>query len=149
VGTGSQRSWTAELTAESGDDASAQPARTRHRRTQQCPETHETTADGAANLDAGPDTAKPPVDSENTSDEENGNHRRLPPGGLRGMVEDWLRDHAGEEHSPSTIGRALGRSPGAVANALNKLVADGYAVQTRDKPKRFTTKASVDLNTQN
>ncbi|MGH3693791.1 MAG: hypothetical protein ACRDRX_07350 [Pseudonocardiaceae bacterium] len=64
--------------------------------------------------------------------------RRLPPGGLRGLVEDWLRDHPGERFSPSAIGKALGRSSGAVANALDKLVADGYAAQTCDKPKRFT-----------
>ena len=132
----------AERFADTDDNTATQPPDT-------STETHETTTDGAANLDPGPETAKPPVDSENTSDEGNGNHRRLPPGGLRGMVEDWLRDHAGEEHSPSAIGKALGRSSGAVANALNKLVADGYAVQTQDKPKRFIAKASVDLAAQN
>jgi hypothetical protein len=34
-----RRSWTAKLTPESSDDASAQPARACHRRTQQCPDT--------------------------------------------------------------------------------------------------------------
>lgn len=69
--------------------------------------------------------------------------RRLPPGGLRGLVEDWLRDHPGEEFSPSAIGKALGRSSGAVANALDRLVADGYARQTCDKPKRFAAAKTI------
>jgi predicted transcriptional regulator len=56
------------------------------------------------------------------------------------MVEDYLRTHAGEEFSPSAIGKALDRSSGAVNNALEKLVTDGYAVRTKDKPKRFAIK---------
>lgn len=132
----------AEHAADTDENTATQPPDT-------STETHETTADGVATLDAGLETAKPPVDSEDTSDEGKGNRRRLLPGGLRGMVEDWLRDHVGEEYSPSAIGKALGRSSGAVANALDKLVADGYAVQTQDKPKRFTAKASVDLDAQN
>jgi hypothetical protein len=68
---------------------------------------------------------------------------RLPPGRLRGLVEDWLRDHASDEFSPSAIGKALHRSSGAVANALDKLVADGYATQTCDKPKRFTAAKTI------
>ncbi|MGW5643661.1 MarR family transcriptional regulator [Saccharopolyspora sp. NPDC003762] len=63
---------------------------------------------------------------------------RLSKGELRGMVEDYLTDHPGEEFSSNTIGKALNRSSGAVNNALEKLVADGYAVRAQDKPKRFT-----------
>jgi predicted transcriptional regulator len=69
-----------------------------------------------------------------------GQSTRLGKGALRGMVEDYLTGRAGAELSPSVIGKALGRSSGAVSNALDKLVADGYAVQTQDKPKRFTAK---------
>jgi hypothetical protein len=112
-------------------------------------EPSETTADGVATTDAGQNTTKPPGDNEDTAEKRKGNPRRLPPGGLRGMVEDWLRGHAGEEFSPSAIGKALGRSAGAVANALDKLVADGYAGQTQDKPKRFTAKASDELVARN
>ena len=81
--------------------------------------------------------AGPTGEGKNTSEDGQQKIRRLPPGGLRGLVEDWLRDHPGEEFSPSVIGKALGRSSGAVANALDRLVADGYATQTCDKPKRF------------
>jgi hypothetical protein len=76
-----------------------------------------------------------PVDGAAT-----GQPTRLGKGALRGMVEDYLTERAGEQLSPSAIGKALGRSSGAVSNALVKLVADGYAVQTQDKPKRFTAK---------
>lgn len=65
---------------------------------------------------------------------------RLGKGALRGMVEDYLRTHPGEEFSPNAIGKALDRSSGAVNNALEKLVTDGYAVRTQDKPKRFAIK---------
>jgi hypothetical protein len=63
---------------------------------------------------------------------------RLAPGALRGMVEDHLREHPGEEFGPTEIANALaGKSSGAVSNALDKLVADGTAVKTKDKPRRF------------
>jgi hypothetical protein len=64
--------------------------------------------------------------------------QRLASGALRGMVEDYLRDHPGEQVGPTAIANALGgKSSGAVSNALDKLVADGTAVKTQDKPRRF------------
>jgi predicted transcriptional regulator len=81
----------------------------------------EPTGGDNANVDAGA-AAKPP---------------RLAPGALRGLVEDYLRDHSSEEFSPNMIGTALGRSSGAVNNALEKLVENGYAVKTKEAPKRF------------
>jgi DNA-binding MarR family transcriptional regulator len=71
-----------------------------------------------------------------------GQTTRLGKGALRGMVEDYLTEHPGDQFSPSAIGKALRRSSGAIANALEKLVADGYAIQTQDKPKRFAAKAT-------
>jgi biotin operon repressor len=72
---------------------------------------------------------------------------RLGKGALRGMVEDYLAEHTAEQFSPSAIGKALKRSSGAVNNALEKLVSDGYAVQTQDKPKRFAAKATAPEST--
>jgi predicted transcriptional regulator len=69
---------------------------------------------------------------------------RLAPGGLRGLVEDFLRDHSSEEFSPSRIGKELDRSSGAVHNALEKLVATGYAVQTNAAPKRYALAPTQD-----
>lgn len=72
-----------------------------------------------------------------------GQRTRLGKGALRGMVEDYLTEHPGQQFGPSAIGKALQCSSGAVANALDKLVADGYAIQIQNKPKRFTAKATV------
>jgi len=69
---------------------------------------------------------------------------RLAPGGLRGLVEDFLRDHSSEEFSPNRIGKELDRSSGAVHNALEKLVATGYAVQTNAAPKRYALAPTQD-----
>jgi hypothetical protein len=64
---------------------------------------------------------------------------RLAPGGLRGMVEDYLRDHLGEEFGPTAIAKALGgKSSGAVSNALDKLVEATTVVKTKESPRRFT-----------
>ncbi|GGS59775.1 hypothetical protein GCM10010171_63440 [Actinokineospora fastidiosa] len=88
------------------------------------------------------ETAEPPVrsaESVDTADGEGGKAERLAPGALRGMVEDYLRDHPGQECSPVEIARKLGgKSTGAVSNALDKLVGDGVAVRTQDRPRRFT-----------
>ncbi|MDX8053774.1 MarR family transcriptional regulator [Lentzea sp. BCCO 10_0798] len=63
---------------------------------------------------------------------------RLPSGALRGMVEDFLGDHPGEEFGPTAIAKALGgKSSGAVSNALDKLADAGTAMKTNDKPRRF------------
>lgn len=63
--------------------------------------------------------------------------RRLPPGGLHGMVEDFLRANPDAEFGPGAIAKALVRSSGAVSNALDKMTATGLVVQTCPKPKRF------------
>ncbi|GAB3901397.1 hypothetical protein GCM10029964_090120 [Kibdelosporangium lantanae] len=63
---------------------------------------------------------------------------RLPAGGLRGLVEDFLREHPDGCFGPHDIGKALGRSAGAVNNALEALTKAGTADKVNDKPKRFT-----------
>lgn len=62
---------------------------------------------------------------------------RLASGALHGLVEDYLREHPATEHSPTAVGKALGRSSGAVANALERMVTAGWAQRTSDKPKRY------------
>jgi hypothetical protein len=53
------------------------------------------------------------------------------------MVEDHLRDHLEAEWGPVAIGKALHRSSGAVANALEILVKQHVARRTSDRPKRY------------
>lgn len=81
------------------------------------------------------------------TDDQAGKPQRLAPGALRGMVEDYLRDHSGE-FSPNAIGKALNRSSGAVHNALEKLVESGYAVRTSDKPKKYSLAATTAATTE-
>lgn len=80
------------------------------------------------------DNAPEKASGEKTADTAD----RLAPGALRGMVEDWLREHPDEQAGPTKIAKDLGgKSSGAVSNALDKLVADSVAVKTQDKPRRF------------
>lgn len=59
------------------------------------------------------------------------------PGALRDLVQAHLYDNPGEEYTPHQISKTLGRSSGAVANALDRLVQLGVAAQTSEKPRRF------------
>lgn len=85
-----------------------------------------------------------PTDGPNDEDDSTDGARaittrgpRLAPGALQGMVEDYLRDHPNEEFGPTKIGHDLGRSTGAVGNALERLVASGYAIRIKERPKRY------------
>jgi DNA-binding IclR family transcriptional regulator len=62
---------------------------------------------------------------------------RLGKGELGAMVLDYLATHPGEEIGLTGIGRALGRSQGAVSNALSRLVEAGHAQLTGKAPRRY------------
>lgn len=95
----------------------------------------ETDADTGARAEAVVGQELPP---EQTDDDQASEVSKLAPGALRGLVEDHLRDHAGQEFSPHQIGKALGgRSSGAVYNALLRLVGTGVAQMTTERPKKF------------
>jgi hypothetical protein len=75
---------------------------------------------------------------------------KLPPGGLRGMVEDYLREHPGESFSPTAVKRGLEQihaprqlSSGAINNALEKLTTARVAVRTSDAPKKWALAAGA------
>ncbi|MFI1584797.1 helix-turn-helix domain-containing protein [Embleya sp. NPDC020630] len=62
---------------------------------------------------------------------------RLRPGVLRDRVRAHLHDRPTGEFTPGEIARVLGRSSGAVANALAALVAHGDAILSCPKPRRY------------
>jgi hypothetical protein len=62
---------------------------------------------------------------------------RLRPGQLGTLVLEYLLAHQEQEWSPTAVGKALGRSTGAVANALAKFAASGDAVLTSETPRRY------------
>lgn len=60
------------------------------------------------------------------------------PGSLRGLVEDFLREHPGEEFTPGQIAKGLGgKSSGAVYNACFALVGKYVAEHTCERPNKF------------
>ncbi|WP_103963448.1 hypothetical protein [Nonomuraea solani] len=59
------------------------------------------------------------------------------PGALRDMVHAHLLEFPDKDFTPYEIGRALDRSSGAVANALDRLISLGDAVLTCERPRRF------------
>ncbi|WP_345365444.1 hypothetical protein [Saccharopolyspora cebuensis] len=90
-----------------------------------------------------PEPAEPPLvvdvpEADPGSSQETAQPERLAPGALHGLVEDFLREHPGQEFGPSQIGKALHRSSGAVNNALEKMTTKGVVVKTREAPKRFS-----------
>lgn len=95
-------------------------------------------ASGAAAPEGGaaPSSAAPqPVPAATTAPP------RLAKGGLRTLVVDYLTAHPHEEMTASAIGKSLGRSSGAVANALDTLVKNGQAELTCEKPRKFRHRA--------
>jgi hypothetical protein len=63
---------------------------------------------------------------------------RLRPGALRELVLACLAERPGQALSPTAIAKTLGRSAGAVANALRVLAGQGAVIQTQAKPRRYT-----------
>jgi len=66
---------------------------------------------------------------------------RLRPGGLDGLVLDYMRKH--EKDGPltaSAIGKAIERSSGAVANCLLRLAKAKKVRQAKRKPRSYVLK---------
>ena len=53
------------------------------------------------------------------------------------LVEGHLREFPGKEFTPYQVGKVLGRSSGAVANALDKLVSLGVAELAGESPRAY------------
>ncbi|MHB1986647.1 MAG: MarR family transcriptional regulator [Acidimicrobiales bacterium] len=61
---------------------------------------------------------------------------RLAKGELAALVLDYLSAHP-EELGPTAVGKALGRSQGAVANALRRLQVDGRVRLVSEAPRMY------------
>jgi biotin operon repressor len=69
---------------------------------------------------------------------------RLRAGELRDLVVDCLAQRPGQPLSPTAIAKTLGRSGGAVANALQALAGQGRVVQAQYKPRRYRLPEATD-----
>lgn len=74
-----------------------------------------------------------------TSEGQAADRQRLGRGELRAAVAAYLAvpERSGQSYTPGQIARTLGRSAGAVTNALHRLTVDGAVTQTGDRPRRF------------
>jgi DNA-binding MarR family transcriptional regulator len=75
------------------------------------------------------------TDSTQATGKDSG--QRLRPGGLRALVHAWLAERPGQEFTPTKIGKELGRSAGAVGNALATMTDAGEVTQTSTKPRKY------------
>lgn len=62
---------------------------------------------------------------------------RLSRGALGALVREYLAEQPGQSFGPSGIGKALGRSPGAVSNALSTMAAAGEVELVAERPRRY------------
>jgi len=63
--------------------------------------------------------------------------KRLERGALGALVRDYLAARPDEDLGPSQVGKALGRSQGAVSNALARLETAGEARLVSVTPRRY------------
>lgn len=64
--------------------------------------------------------------------------KRLRPGELDGLVLAYMRKHKGDGPLTGTaIGKGIGRSAGAVANCLGRLVKDKKVRQAKKRPRAY------------
>jgi nitric oxide reductase NorQ protein len=87
--------------------------------------------------------ATPTSSPVSTAAPAGGSGARLRSGELRAMVARVLADNPGTEYTPGAVAEALGRSSGAVGNALVALTGGGYAEQTSTKPMRYRATATT------
>ncbi len=90
-------------------------------------------ADPAASDSGG--TAGP--DSSDQGETTRSGTERLGRGALGTLVREYLAARPDEEFGPTQVGKALGRSQGAVSNALGRLEAAGEARLVSITPRRY------------
>jgi DNA-binding transcriptional ArsR family regulator len=75
--------------------------------------------------------------AEATRTEQPAVGNRLGRGALGSLVRDYLAARPEETFGPAAVGKALGRSQGAISNSLATMGARGEVVLVGDKPRRY------------
>jgi DNA-binding transcriptional MocR family regulator len=83
------------------------------------------------------EAASAPASEASAEPEDQAAGPRLRPGELRALVHAFLAERPGQELTPTKIGKELGRSAGAVGNALASMTDAGEVVQTSAKPRKY------------
>lgn len=116
-------------------EPSAEVATTRENTTEPAPGTPEGITVKARSSSDRPNTATPPT--------LGGQKLRLAPGALRQMVIDHLHAHPGEAFTATKISRVIGKSSGAIANALVTLTSQGITEQVGEQPRTYRAAAGT------
>ena len=66
-----------------------------------------------------------------------GGSGRLGRGALGALVHNYLAARPGEAFGPAAVGKALGRSQGAVSNSLASMAARGEVELVGERPRRY------------
>jgi DNA-binding MarR family transcriptional regulator len=91
----------------------------------------------ASSAEASVAASRSAPDTDQPAGGAGGGGPRLRPGALRSLIHGWLAERPGQEFTPTRIGKELGRSAGAVGNALATMIDQGEVVQTSRKPRRY------------
>lgn len=92
---------------------------------------------GEAASPPGPDPSAPGTGAGKRSEAAGDASGRLAPGALGALVAEYLAARPGQSFGPSGIGKALGRSAGAVSNALSTMTAAGEVQLVAERPRRY------------
>ncbi|HEY1829824.1 MAG TPA: helix-turn-helix domain-containing protein [Acidimicrobiales bacterium] len=92
----------------------------------------------AAVVEAAPEDAESAsAGAETARTEQPAVGNRLRRGALGSLVRDYLAARPEEAFGPAAVGKALGRSQGAISNSLATMAARGEVVLVDDKPRRY------------
>jgi hypothetical protein len=121
------------------DTGKSKPSSKRIRQSGARPKDQPAPDEPAAPADAGPDRTRSDADTDSAgAGDGDGKRARRAKGALRAEALAVLQDHPDTAFKVSQVCRHLpGASAGAIANALDKLVADGTAKQIADKPATY------------
>jgi hypothetical protein len=124
-------------TQETPSTAKSRPSSKRNRPSGSKPKDKTASDQRTAASATGPDRTRSDADAAGDGAGD-GQRARRPKGALRGEVLAVLQDHPDATFKVSQVCKHLpGASAGAIANALDKLVADGTAKQVADKPATY------------
>lgn len=97
---------------------------------------------GEAASPSEPDPSDPGTGRETRSEPAGDASERLAPGALGALVREYLAARPGQSFGPSGIAKALGRSAGAVSNALSTMAAAGEVQLVAERPRRYRIASS-------
>ncbi|MFZ3475276.1 hypothetical protein ACODT3_42780 [Streptomyces sp. 4.24] len=126
----------AEAEAEAEPEVEVEDAPAQDAPAEEAPAEAETPTDAPAPAETAPEPEEPPT-APKAPAKAAAPTKRLARGGLRQMVFEHLEAHPTKAFTAPALSKALGRSAGAVANALVKLKDHGQADLVGESPRQY------------